>query len=73
MKPQPQPLTLDVDAISLKLSAATGILDLVYTLDTTGDLGSLCDHSLHVAIDAAMTLIGEARQLLAGTSQGEAA
>lgn len=66
-------LTIDADAISLKLADALGILDLIYTLDGTGDLESLNKGSLVTSLGEAMDRIGEACELLAGTSQGEAA
>lgn len=62
-------LTLDVDTVSAKLAAAAGIIDLIVTLAWTGDMESLCEHSLSESISTAMDMIGEARQLLAGTSR----
>ena len=65
--------TLDVGAIDLKLALACSVIDLVFTLDSTGDLDSLDRHSLCNALCMSMTLIGDARELLQGTPKGEAA
>ncbi|MDG3066063.1 hypothetical protein ACFQ4M_16980 [Thauera mechernichensis] len=65
--------TLDVDAIDLKLATVCSVIDLVFTLDSTGDLDSLDRHSLCNALGMSMTLIGEARELLQAPFSGESA
>lgn len=65
-----------LDSSSLKLESVAAILDLIYTLCTTGDVESLCEHSLAVSIGNAMDLVNETRDLLlllAAPSQGGAA
>lgn len=65
--------TLDVDAIDLKLATVYSVIDLVFTLGSTGDLDSLDRHSLCNALGLSMTLIGEARELLQAPFSGESA
>ncbi|WP_341643707.1 hypothetical protein [Thauera sp. SDU_THAU2] len=64
---------IDVDAINLKLSAAAALIDMIYTLEVTGDINSLSQHSLSGCLSEAMDLVNDSRDLLLGTTKGEPA
>ncbi|MDV6341229.1 hypothetical protein R2103_05540 [Nitrosomonas sp. Is24] len=54
------------DQASILLTRAHGMLDLIFTLENSGgdSTGGLCRGSLSAAVDAAMTSIAEAEELL---------
>lgn len=60
---------IDVDAINLKLSAAAALIDMIYTLEVTGDINSLSQHSLSGCLSEAMDLVNDSRDLLIGTTR----
>ncbi|MFT3759342.1 hypothetical protein [Thauera sp.] len=61
---------IDVDAINLKLSAAAALIDMIYTLESTGDIDNLSQHSLSACLSEAMDLVNDSRDLLIGTTKG---
>ncbi|MCV2218884.1 hypothetical protein [Thauera sp. Sel9] len=60
---------IDVDAINLKLSSAAALIDMIYTLEVTGDINSLSQHSLSGCLSEAMDLVNDSRDLLIGTTR----
>ncbi|THF61394.1 hypothetical protein E6C76_20135 [Pseudothauera nasutitermitis] len=53
-----------VDEISLKLLSAAAIIDLIYTLEISGGIDSLCEQSLATSLGQALDQIVESRELL---------
>ncbi|MBX9916789.1 MAG: hypothetical protein E6Q59_01350 [Nitrosomonas sp.] len=62
-------IEIDIDSYdqaSILLTRAHGVLDLIFTLENSGgdSTGGLCRGSLSAAVDAAMTSIAQAEELL---------
>ena len=65
--------TIDVDALALKLEAASSVIDLVCTLKSTGDIESLNEQTLFVSLSVALDMIEDARAIIRGGHQGAGA
>lgn len=55
----------NLNALSLKIEAASSVIDLVLTLRSTGDIEGLMPHTLYNSLSIALDLLTEVQEIIA--------